>query len=332
MDPKELRQYIISLEIEPFRAGQISSWIYKKGVLSFTMMTDIPASLREKLAKTAKIEMLSLKEKTRSSDRGATKYLFTTDDGLGIETVKIKDRDRTTVCVSSQVGCPMRCAFCATGKNKFKRNLSAGEIIYQVLYFTGEEKETITNVVFMGMGEPLLNYNNVLKAVRIMNSKDAMNMGIRRMTISTCGLPEKIKRLAREGLDVNLSVSLNAASEAIRSKLMPVNRDHPIRELISAVKYYTQMTGRRVTFDYVMIKEENDSIKDAKDLAALLEGMLCHVNLILFNKVKDSSFLCSSKERIELFLQILAHHGVNATIRNSRGSDIRAACGQLAGK
>lgn len=299
-------------------------------------MTDIPAGLREKLKKTADIAPLALKEKIRSSDRGVAKYLFLTKEGFGIETVKIKDKnkdkERTTLCVSSQAGCPFRCTFCATGLGGFKRDLSAGEILYQVLFFINEEKENITNIVFMGMGEPLLNYNNVMKAIKTLNSKDAMNFGIRRITISTCGLPGQIRKLAREGLEVNLSVSLNAPNDTVRSKIMPVNRKFPIAELMSALKYYCQMTRRRVTFEYVLIKGVNDSIKDAKELSALLEGTLSHVNLIPFNRVKGPAFEGSTKERIKLFREMLANKGVNATIRNSRGSDIRAACGQLAGE
>jgi len=293
-------------------------------------MTDIPAGFRDKLKKTASISPLILKEKMKSSDRGTAKYLFLTKEGFGIEVVKIRDKDRTTLCISSQAGCPFRCTFCATGLGGYKRDLSTGEILYQVLYFTGEQKENITNIVFMGMGETLLNYKNVIKTIKILNSKDAMNFGIRRITVSTCGLPEQIRKLAREGLEVNLSVSLNAANDAVRSKIMPVNRKFPVEELMRALKYYCQTTRRRVTYEYVMIKGVNDTIKDAKELSSLLEGTLSHVNLIPFNHVRGSAFEGSTRERIKLFREILSHSGVNATIRNSRGSDIRAACGQLA--
>lgn len=331
LDPKELRQYIISLGIVPFRSNQILTWIYKKGVLEFEKMTDIPSDLREKLGAKTSARPLHMKEKIRSSDRSTCKYLFVTDDGHSIETVKIKEKDRTTICVSSQAGCPLKCSFCATGRYGYKRDLTAAEMIYQVLYFAAEEKEEVSNVVFMGMGEPLLNYRNVLKAIKILNSKDAMNFGIRRMTVSTCGLPEEIRKLAREGLEINLSVSLNSANNGTRSKMMPVNRKFPLDELMKAVRYYVQTSGRRVTFEYVMIKGLNDSIKDAKELLELLKGTLSHVNLIPFNRVKGIPYEGSTKERMDLFRQILAAKGVNVTIRRSKGSDIAAACGQLAG-
>ncbi len=319
------------LGIENYRAKQIMAWLYKRGADSFEMMTDISKETREKLENNTVIKHLIFIAKI-PSEKEAVKYLFTTQDAKKIETILIKKSTRATVCVSSQVGCPMGCLFCATGKSGFKRNLSTDEILSQILYFVKERKEEITNVVFMGMGEPLLNYGNLIKAIRVINAKDGMNMGIRRLTISTCGLPKEIRKLSGEGLEFNLSVSLNGANDKTRSSIMKVNTKHPIKELMAAVDYYIQRTNRRVTFEYVLIKGVNDTIKDAKETAALLRGKLCHVNLIPFNKIPKSTYEATSRERLTLFSQILSHHGVSVTIRKSSGSDVGAACGQLAGK
>lgn len=307
------------------------SWLYKKGVDDFDKMSDLSKDARQKLKDNASISSLFFLAKKDSGERGTMKYLFQTYEGRKIETVLISKSNRATVCLSTQIGCPIKCSFCASGSVKFVRNLEVDEIISQLLYFVKEGIE-ITNVVFMGMGEPLLNYSNLLKAIRLMNSKDGMNIGIRRITVSTCGLPKEIRKLAGEGLEFNLSISLNAPTDRTRSTLMKINTKHPIKELLKAVEYYLQNTNRRVTFEYVMIKGVNDTIKDAKELASLLKGMLCHVNLIPFNKVENCRFESTSRERLLLFSQILAHHGVNATIRKSSGADVNGACGQLAAR
>jgi 23S rRNA (adenine2503-C2)-methyltransferase len=306
------------------------SWLYKTPVASFDEMTNISKDTRQKLKETAFIEKLIYTKDFSSSEAGTKKYVFKSNDGSVIETVKIRSGDKITICVSSQVGCPIKCSFCATGKVGFKRNLDAGEILSQIMYFVRNKKPPLTNIVFMGMGEPLLNYKNLMKSIHIINSPEGMNFGIRRITISTCGLPKEIRKLAKENLEFNLSISLNAPNDTIRDSIMPINRQYPIAELLKAVRYYIQNTNRRVTFEYVMIRGVNDSIKDAKELSNLLPGILCHVNLIPYNEVEGSNLKGSNWDRIVLFNQILAHSGVNVTIRKSRGKDIKAACGQLA--
>lgn len=331
MEAYEIKALVEKMGLKKFRASQITSWLYKNPVLDIDSMSNVPLQDRKMLKEKADISGLSLVKKTDSSERHTSKYLFKAHDGALIETVKIGSGDKITICVSSQSGCALGCLFCATGANGFFRDLSTAEIIGQVTYLISTEKIKINNIVFMGMGEPLLNYENVIKAIRIMNSPDSMGIGIRRITVSTCGLPKQIRKIAGEGMDFNLAVSLNAPNNQERSDLMPINRKFPIEELMKAVDHYIQKTNRRVTFEYILIRGENDSIKDARELAELLSGKLCHVNLISFNRVKGCDFAPASGERINLFYQILANSGVNVTIRKSKGSDIAAACGQLAG-
>ncbi|MFA5104184.1 MAG: 23S rRNA (adenine(2503)-C(2))-methyltransferase RlmN [Candidatus Margulisiibacteriota bacterium] len=325
----EIQAFTDRLGFKKFRASQIASWLYKTPVMSIDEMTNISLEERKKLKEKASVTGLIAEGRASSSEKGTSKYLFKTADGLFTEAVKIGSGAKATICVSSQIGCGLGCAFCATGSMGPGRNLSVDEILAQVVYFMSKGKDSVGNIVFMGMGEPLLNYSNVIRAVKIMNSPEGMGIGIRRITISTCGLPDKIRKLAGEGLDFNIAVSLNAPDDKKRSRLMPINDTYHIREVLKAVDYYIQSTNRRVTFEYVMIKGVNDSIKDAKDLLELLKDRLCHVNLIPFNRFKGSDFEPTTRQRAELFVQILAHGGVNATIRKSRGSDISAACGQL---
>ncbi len=329
LSKQEIQQLTDLLGFKKFRASQIASWLYKTPVMSIDEMTNLSLQERGKLKEKAVVTGLTAEGKQASSEKGTSKYLFRTADGLFTEAVKIGSGTKATICVSSQLGCGLGCAFCATGMLGPGRNLSVDEILAQVAYFMPKGKDSIGNIVFMGMGEPLLNYSNVIKAVKIMNSPEGMGIGIRRITISTCGIPDKIRKLAGEGLDFNIAVSLNAADDKKRSSLMPINDTYHIKEVLNAVEGYIQRTNRRVTFEYVMIKGVNDSIKDAKALLELLSGRLCHVNLIPFNRFKGSDFVPTTRERAELFVQILAHGGVNATIRKSKGADISAACGQL---
>lgn len=329
LSKQEIQSLTNLLGLKKFRADQIASWLYKTPVMSIDKMTNLSLAEREKLKEKACVTGLTAEGRQASSEKGTAKYLFRTADNLFTETVKIGSGTKATICVSSQLGCGLGCAFCATGALGPGRNLSVDEILAQVAYFMSEGKDSIGNIVFMGMGEPLLNYSNVIKAIKIMNSPEGMGIGIRRITISTCGIPDKIRKLSGEGLDFNIAVSLNAPDDKKRSALMPINDTYHIKEVLNSVDNYIQRTNRRVTFEYVMIKGVNDSIKDAKDLLDLLKGRLCHVNLIPFNKFKGSDFAPTTKQRADLFAQILAHGGVNATIRKSRGSDISAACGQL---
>ncbi len=332
LSKQEIQAITDELGFKKFRAAQISSWLYKTPVLSIDGMTNLSVAERAVLKEKAAVTELAPEGKERSSEKGTSKYLFKTYDGSHIETVRIGSGKDATICLSSQIGCGMGCTFCATGHMGPGRNLSVNEILAQAAFFMARGKDSIGNIVFMGMGEPLLNYSAVVGAVRMMNSPEGMGIGIRRITISTCGIPEKIRKLAGEGMDFNLAVSLNAPDDKKRSRLMPINDTYPIKEVMKAVDQYIQRTNRRVTFEYVMIKGVNDSIKDAKDLLQLLQGRLCHVNLIMFNRFEGSDFEPTTRQRADLFVQILAHGKVNATIRRSKGSDISAACGQLTAK
>lgn len=332
LSKEELQALSERLGFKKFKASQIFSWLYHKPVMTIDAMTNLSVAERALLKENACVSGLVMENRESSSEKGTAKYLFRAPDGARIETVKIGSGTDATICVSTQVGCGMGCLFCATGAMGPGRNLSVNEILTQIAFFMHKGKDSIGNIVFMGMGEPLLNYPNVIKAVKMMNSPAGMGIGIRRITISTCGIPEKIRKLAGEGMDFNLAVSLNAPDDGLRSRLMPINDTYPINEVLKSVDYYVQRTNRRVTFEYVMIKGLNDSIKDAKNLLELLQGRLCHVNLIMFNRFEGSDLEPTTRQRAELFCQILAHGKVNATIRRSRGSDISAACGQLTAK
>jgi len=324
-DAEEINKFVSDSGLEKFRAKQLCDWIYKKGAPSFDEMTNLSKDLREKLKAVSKVGKLGSVKRSVASGGGVVKYLFQLADGYKIESVKIGD----TICVSTQAGCPMGCVFCATGGSGYKRNLSPSEIADQVIQIK-KEIEGSPNIVFMGMGEPLLNYDNLMKAVRLINSPNCMNIGARRITISTCGLPSQIRKLANEKVQLNLSVSLNAANDALRSFLMPVNKKHPLLSVIASIDHYISRTNRRVSFEYVMIMGVNDSIKDAKDLSLMLKDMLCHVNLIPFNAHESSDLMPSSPQRLQFFRNMLVRSGTNATIRKSAGGDINAACGQLA--
>lgn len=327
----QIKEFVNNNGLEKFRAKQICDWIYEKNAATFDEMTNLSKDLREKLKAIAQIGKLELDKISSSGSRShhkggrVIKYLFKLSDGHRIESVKIGD----TICVSTQVGCPMGCKFCATAGMGFKRNLTVPEMLDQVIQIK-KEIEGSPNVVFMGMGEPFLNYEDLMGAVWIMNSPDCMNIGARRITVSTCGLPNEIRKLANEKIQINLSVSLNAPNDALRTTLMPINKKHSLESLMAAVDHYISRTNRRVSFEYIMIMGVNDTIKDAKDLSNLLKDMLCHVNLISFNPHDDSDYMPSNAERIQFFRNMLVRSGTNATIRKSAGGDINAACGQLA--
>jgi 23S rRNA (adenine2503-C2)-methyltransferase len=292
-------------------------------------MTDIPAALRERLVLASSQEVRRL----RSSDGLTSKLLLRLHDGQEIEAVEmVTDRDgrsaRKTVCVSSQAGCAMGCVFCVTGQFGFARNLEAGEIVEQVLRFAHTERP-VTNVVFMGMGEPLANYDESLRAIRLMLHRDGLHLGARRITLSTSGVVPAMRRLAHEGLPIGLAVSLHAANDHLRSELMPINRRWPIAEVVAAADYYAQHTGRRVSYEYTLMADVNDSAPLADELARLLHGHLCHVNLIPLNPNEDLSLHASTAQRALAFEARLRQMGIAATIRINRGRDILAACGQL---
>jgi 23S rRNA (adenine2503-C2)-methyltransferase len=313
-----------------FRAKQLYTWLHKKLTFDFDQMTDLAKETRAELQKLYAIYLPTVKKTAKSRD-GTKKYLFALKDGKLIESVLLKDNtDRKTVCLSTQVGCALNCAFCATGSLGFKRNLTPAEIIGQV-YRIAEGGPDISNIVYMGMGEPFLNYDNVIRSLRLLTAKEGGNFGQRKITISTCGIPEGIIAFAAEDLQVRLAVSLNAASNDVRSRLMPINRQYPLGDLREALLYYLKKSGRRVTLEYVMLDGVNDRQADLKALRQFCTGLDVHVNLIPFNPF-GKQYRPSKLAAIHHFLNGLAAAKINAVMRQSKGQDILAACGQLAGK
>jgi len=311
------------------RRQQIFHWLYSDCVRSFDGMTNLPAPLREKLAKHFEISPLRLSNKLVSFIDNTEKYLLELPDGRTVESVVMPYPRRCTICISTQVGCRFHCVFCASGKRGLIRNLSSGEIVEQVA-LGRQEGHKITHIVFMGMGEPLDNLDSVIKAIGVFNHPQAFNIGARRMTISTCGIPAGIKKLMSLHLQVELSVSLHAASDELRSRLMPINKQYPLKTLMKELKEYIGQTNRQVTFEYIMIDKLNSSDGDALLLARLLKGMNCKVNLIPFNTTSAArDFKPPIASEIKRFQKTLAVEGVKNTLRDSRGADIQGACGQL---
>jgi 23S rRNA (adenine2503-C2)-methyltransferase len=315
---------------EAYRSGQIFRWLYRFGAKSFDDMTDIPAALRGRLKTKFHVTHLALLDSRSSTADGTTKYLFSLEDASTIETVFLPEPKRTTICLSSQVGCKFSCSFCASAPFGFVRNLKSSEILDEVLAVQVKNPAApVTNLVFMGIGEPLDNYDNVMRAIRIFNDKDAFNIGARKMTISTCGLIPGMKKLAAENLQVELSVSLHSADDQARSKIVPINKRYPLKDLIAACRDYTDKTHRIITFEYVMIKGVNSSKADALRLASLLRGINCKVNTISYNKIKAIDYDEPSGHDVRVFMDALKAGGINAIHRKSKGEDIDAGCGQL---
>ena len=321
----ELKQEITQLGEKPFRAEQIFKWLFVDKVKSFDEMTNLSLELREKLKQNYDICNFSIVKKLESKD-GTKKYLFGLNDGNAIESVLMQYHFGKTVCVSSQIGCKMGCKFCASTGIPFVRNLTSGEIVEQILAI---EQDKISNVVFMGIGEPFDNYDNVINAIKILNNQKGLNIGARHISISTSGIVPKIYRFADENVQCTLSISLHSANNKTRSSMMPVNDAYNIEELIKACKYYIEKTNKRISFEYALAKDNNDNQKDADELINLLKGMLCHVNLIPINKIENGKYIKSSNENIIRFRDYLNSKGITATIRRELGSDIEAACGQL---
>ena len=326
---EQLQEEIEGLGEPKFRAKQIFDWIHVKRADSFEQMTNLPASFRQKLSENYALAQLKAERKLVSKLDGTVKYLYRLPDGEYVETVLMKYQHGNSICVSSQVGCKMGCAFCASTKAGFVRNLSAGEILDQVYQTERDLNIKISHVVMMGIGEPLDNFQNVVTFLRLINSPFGANISLRNISLSTCGLVDQIDELAKLKLGITLSVSLHAGDDRTRDKMMPVNRKYPIAELLAACKRYTDETNRRISFEYALIKGENDSMEDAHRLAHLLRGQLCHVNLIPVNEVKETHFQKSGREHIYRFQKELIKQGINATIRRTLGADISAACGQL---
>jgi 23S rRNA (adenine2503-C2)-methyltransferase len=317
-----------------YRAKQAREAVFVKLIENWNEATNLPSLLREKLNNECPLQINFTKF---VSDRGETiKFLITLEDDYKIESVLMRHEDRNTVCVSSEVGCPLGCAFCATGKMGFKRDLKTMEIVEQVLCsarFLKKENQRVDSIVFMGMGEPFLNYENVLAAIKILNAADGLNIGARHISISTAGVVEGIKKLAKEQMQINLAISLHAPNDKMRNEIMPVGKKYSIKKIMAAVGEYLEATGRKVMFEYLMIKNFNDKPEHAKELAALLGGLprnLIFVNLILYNSTGD--FLPSKKESVIKFKEILKRSGVSVTERYRFGKGIKGACGQLAGR
>ena len=327
-DLEDLKENLQSIGEKPYRAEQIFKWLYVDKVKSFDEMTNLSLELRDKLKQNYNICNFKIIKKLESVD-GTKKYLFDILDGNAIETVLMEYHHGKTICVSSQVGCKMGCKFCASTGIPFVRNLTAGEIVEQILAVEDDIKKKISNIVFMGIGEPLDNYENVVKAIRIINNQKGLNIGARHISVSTSGLVPKIYDLAKENIQCTLSVSLHATNNEKRSSMMPVNNMYNIEQLIKACKDYINLTNRRISFEYALAKDNNDNLEDAKELVNLLKGMICHVNLIPINKIENGKFTKSSNENIIKFRDYLNENGIVATIRRELGSDIDAACGQL---
>jgi len=331
LDRIELESYVQSWGEPKYRAKQLMSWIYQKGISDFESMTNLPKSFRHTLSSQAKISRTEIVTSSISTDDKSIKYLFRLSDGKQIESVLMFDQQRITACLSSQFGCAMGCQFCATGKMGFFKNLTTAEILDQFMGIQQElgREKSITNVVFMGMGEPFANYKPTIKAIRLLSNPETIGMAERRITVSTVGLAPQIRRFANEGLKCKLALSLNATTNADRSQLMPINFQFPIDEILSATKHWAKITGELATLEYVLIRGINDQTKDAERLCKLMANLPCKLNIIPFNEIEDSNFQRPDASAIENFQKIITQNHYVAPIRFSKGNDITAACGQL---
>lgn len=327
----ELEHHVVSLGEKPFRARQIFQWIYQKGVWSFEEMTNIPKELQEKLEERFDLSRLTIAQKQVSKD-GTTKFLFDLHDHEKVETVLIPTETRTTVCVSSQAGCKFGCRFCASGIGGWIRNLTVAEILAEILHAKEEaqkHKKPLSHIVFMGTGENLDTYENLMKAIRIINSKEGLNIGARRITISTVGIVPKIKQLTKENIQFGLAISLHGYDNESRNILMPVNRKYPFDELMEACREYIKATKRQITFEYILIKDVTCTDKAAESLRKAFKGLICKMNLIPYNPVKEFPHQTPTRQEMIAFQNRLKQYGIHATIRTPRGQDVSAACGQL---
>lgn len=328
----ELSESLKSLGLPSFRAKQVWQWLHQKGVVSFDEMTNLSKQLRDTLSEEYVIKFCEVERKSVSALDGTVKYLFRLHDGQFIESVLMKYKYGYSLCVSTQVGCRMNCAFCATGVGGFIRNLSASEILSQVHAAQNDMNIKVSHIVLMGMGEPMDNYDNVIRFLKLVNNDDGLNIGMRNISLSTCGIIPGIKKLQNENLQLTLSVSLHAPNDNVRSKLMPVNKKYPVDELLTACREYADETSRRISYEYAMFGGVNDSDECAVELAEKLKGTLAHINLIPANDVTESGLKSSTPERIKRFSEILEKAGRNVTVRRSLGGDIDASCGQLRSK
>ncbi len=324
----ELQDYLVSIGEKKFRGTQIFKWLHL-GVTNYDDMTDISKDLRAKLSKESYVSTLEIERKLVSKIDGTVKYLFKLPDGNCIESVVMRYHHGLTICISSQVGCRMGCRFCASTIGGLYRSLTAGEILNQVIFAQKDLGERISNIVIMGIGEPLDNYDNIVKFLRNVNDEHGLNIGLRHITLSTCGIVPNIKKLADEDMPITLTISLHGPNDDIRESIMPINKKYKIAELMDACKYYFEKTGRRISFEYSLINGVNDSLKNADELAKLIKPLHAHVNLIPVNNVEERDYKQGTKDEINGFMKRLTDLGINATIRRELGSDISASCGQL---
>lgn len=326
---EQLLQVVSDLGGQSFRAGQIFTWLHQKNVTTFEQMSNVPAPLREALAAAYTISSPKIIKKLVSKIDGTVKYLFELADGETVESVLMRYKHGNSICISTQVGCKMGCSFCASTIAGFVRSLTAGEMLGQITAAAQDLGERISHVVLMGIGEPLDNFEQTLNFIKNATSEKGMNLSSRHIALSTCGLVDKIDLLAKEGIPITLCISLHAPTDLIRSQLMPINKTYQIPQLMAACKRYIAATSRRITFEYTLIDGVNDSVQCAQQLAQLCKDMLCHVNLIPVNHVKETGFYHSAQSKMEQFCNILEKNKVNVTLRRTLGQDISAACGQL---
>ena len=326
---KELEDFLVGLGEKKFRAKQIYQWIHQKNISSFDEMNNLSKELRNKLKEKTQLKTFEIVEMFTSKIDGTIKFLFRLNDGNVIESVFMKYKHGNSVCISSQVGCRMGCSFCASTIGGLVRNLTASEMLEQIYAIQRYLKERVSNIVVMGTGEPLDNYDELVKFIRLINSKEGLNISQRNITVSTCGLVDNIIRLADEEFSITLAISLHAPNDDLRKKIMPIAKSGSLSMLLESCKYYTSKTGRRLTFEYSMIKDVNDGKKLARELCRILKGILCHVKLIPINSIDEKDYVKSTNSSIQEFKRILTNDGIRVTIRRELGSDIQAACGQL---
>ncbi|MCI0530628.1 MAG: 23S rRNA (adenine(2503)-C(2))-methyltransferase RlmN [candidate division Zixibacteria bacterium] len=331
LDLTQLEALMAEWSEKPYRARQLANWIYARGASEFSRMSNLGKELKSRLVSECSLNSLEIAGTQTSPHDQSTKFLFRLEDGETVESVLIKDRGKNTICVSSQVGCPLACLFCATGFMGYKRNLTAGEIIDQILVIKPHipSGQILNNIVYMGMGEPLLNYDNVIRSIRILSSDYGIGISAKRITLSTAGVVPRMYDLAQEGLKLKLAVSLHAPEEELRKKLMPIADKHSLKDLLDATRKYAFHTGQRVTFEYILIRSVNDSEEHALQLARLVANIPCKINLIVYNPIPDAPFERPTIESAQKFRQILLPRVPAVTLRISKGTDIQAACGQL---
>lgn len=325
----ELEEELLELGEKKFRAGQVYEWLHQKNAQSFDDMSNLSLELREKLKEKYFIDQIVVLDKLESKLDETKKFILKLDDGNIIEAVVMKYKYGNSICISSEVGCQMGCTFCASTKQGYKRNLRAGEMLKEIYLIQDLIGERIGNVVIMGIGEPLMNYDNVVHFLRNIIDPKGLNIGARHVTLSTCGIVPRIRQLAEEKMQINLAISLHASNDETRKKLMPIANKFSISEVLDACKYYCELNNRRMNFEYALIQGKNDTEKNAEELANLLKDFTCFVNLIPVNEIKENDYKKTSKEGIKAFQEKLNERGIDATIRRELGSDIEAACGQL---